>query len=77
MIKGPSDQEEYKEYFETDQQLTAKPLAQEFGIEYMQCDTQRKLVNTVKAFFEIENQAAILEIFTDSEVNKEALKQFK
>ena len=77
MIKGPSDQQEYKEYFETDQQLTAKSLATEFGFEYMQCDTQRKLSNTIKAFFEISKQPAILEVFTDSEMNKSVLSQFK
>ena len=77
MIKGPSDQQEYKEYFETDQQLTAKSLATEFGFEYMQCDTQRKLSNTIKAFFEINKQPAILEVFTESEINKEVLSQFK
>lgn len=76
-INGPSAQEEYKEYFETDQPLTAKYLAQEFGLEYMLCDTERKLTNTIKAFFEIEKQSAILEIFTNSEVNKETLIQFK
>jgi 2-succinyl-5-enolpyruvyl-6-hydroxy-3-cyclohexene-1-carboxylate synthase len=77
MIKGPSDQQEYKEYFETDQRLTAKNLATEYGFEYMQCDTQRKLSNTIKAFFEINKQPAILEIFTDNQSNKEALTEFK
>ncbi len=77
IIQGPSDLEEYKEYFETDQRLTAKSLAQEFGFEYMACDSQRKLKNTIKAFFEIEKQSAILEIFTDSKTNKEVLTKFK
>jgi 2-succinyl-5-enolpyruvyl-6-hydroxy-3-cyclohexene-1-carboxylate synthase len=77
MINGPSSQEEYKEYFETDQRLTAQSLAAEFGFEYMKCDTERKLKNTIQAFFEIEKQSAILEVFTDSNTNKEALSQFK
>ncbi len=77
MINGPSSQGEYKEYFETDQRLTAKSLADEFGFEYMVCDTQRKFQNTIKAFFEIDKKSAILEVFTDSNVNKEAVTQFK
>ncbi len=77
MIQGPSDLEEYKECFETDQRLTAKSLAQEFGFEYMVCNTQRKLKNTIKAFFEIRKQTAILEIFTDSDTNKKVLSKFK
>ena len=77
MINGPSEQEEYKEYFETVQPLNAKSVANEFGFEYFQCDTQRKLKNTIQAFIEVENQPAILEIFTDSETNKEALNSFK
>ena len=76
MIKGPADLEEYKEYFETDQRLTAKFVAQEFGFEYMQCNTQRKLSDAIKVFFEMDKQPAILEIFTDSETNKEVLNHF-
>lgn len=76
MIKGPSEQPEYKEYFETNQKLTAKFLAQEFGYEYIHCDRTRKLKNSIKALFECEG-TAILEIETDSEVNKEVLFQFK
>jgi 2-succinyl-5-enolpyruvyl-6-hydroxy-3-cyclohexene-1-carboxylate synthase len=77
MIKGPSDLNIYKEYFETDQRLTAKPLADEFGIEYLLCDSARKLDNAIKHFLEITDQPAILEIFTDSNTHKEALNQFK
>lgn len=77
MISGPSDLEEYKEYFETDQRLTAKPIADEFGMEYIICDTPRKLANSIAHFFEITDKPAILEIKTDSITNKEVLNEFK
>lgn len=76
MIKGPSDQAEYKEYFETDQKLSAKSLAEEYGFEYISCNAAKKLKNAVKDLFESEG-TAVLEIETNSEINKKVLQMFK
>ena len=76
MIKGPSEQPEYKTYFETNQKLSAKSVAQEHGFEYISCNTTRKLKNSVNALFE-SKVATILEIETTSEINKKVLQLFK
>lgn len=76
MIKGPSDQPEYKEFFETNQILTAKHLTDEYGFEYIHCNRTRKLKNSIKALFDSKT-TAILEIETDSDTNKDILNSFK
>ncbi|MDH5367754.1 MAG: 2-succinyl-5-enolpyruvyl-6-hydroxy-3-cyclohexene-1-carboxylic-acid synthase [Cyclobacteriaceae bacterium] len=76
MIKGPSDQSEYKEYFETDQKLSAKSVAQEHGFEYISCNSTKKLNIALKDLFE-SKITTILEIETTSEINKKVLQMFK
>ena len=41
VIDGPSDLPELEEYFETNQKLTAKNTARDFGFEYVQCSNGR------------------------------------
>ncbi|UII23929.1 2-succinyl-5-enolpyruvyl-6-hydroxy-3-cyclohexene-1-carboxylic-acid synthase [Fulvivirga ligni] len=77
IINGPSRLPELEEYFETKQPLTAKLLCQEFGFEYLHCDKKTKFNNYLKAFFEDDGLAKILEIESDSATNTEILKQFK
>lgn len=77
IIKGPSATQELEEYFETNQRLTAKYIAKEFGFEYLLCDKRSKLSNYVKQFLAEDNDPKILEIETSSQNNKEILEQFK
>jgi len=76
IINGPSDQPELEEYFETEQTLNAKHLAEEHNIYYLNCDKKSKLKNYVIDFLGHEG-AAILEVETDSKLNNEILKSFK
>jgi 2-succinyl-5-enolpyruvyl-6-hydroxy-3-cyclohexene-1-carboxylate synthase len=62
MIDGPSGRHEAGEYFMTQQNLTAKPLANEFGIGYELLDSARKWKNSFKHFFEFDGKPKILEL---------------
>ncbi|MEL7003160.1 MAG: 2-succinyl-5-enolpyruvyl-6-hydroxy-3-cyclohexene-1-carboxylic-acid synthase [Bacteroidota bacterium] len=77
MIKGPSDLPELKEYFETHQSLNAKSIADEFGFEYMNCDSRSKLNNYISYFFQKSDTPKILELESRSEDNKTILTDFK
>ncbi|MTI22790.1 2-succinyl-5-enolpyruvyl-6-hydroxy-3-cyclohexene-1-carboxylic-acid synthase [Fulvivirga sp. RKSG066] len=76
MIQGPADQPELEEFFETRQTLSAKHLAEEFKVHYINCDKRSKLKNQIKEFFE-SSGPVILEIESDSQQNKEILASFK
>jgi len=76
IINGPSDQPELEEYFETQQQLNGKKLAEEHNIYYLNCDKRSKLKNYIQEFLNHEG-AAILEVESSSELNNKILKSFK
>ncbi len=77
MIDGPASLEQSAEYFVTHQKLTAKNLAQEFGHEYIQLDSEKKLKNSLKDFFEFDGKTKILEIESNQQIAKEAFTNFK
>ncbi len=77
MIKGPDTQPELETYFETEQKLTAKHLANEFGIDYLKIDKRSKLKNYINSFFEDDGKAKILEIESLGADNKKLLGEFK
>ncbi|WP_333818833.1 2-succinyl-5-enolpyruvyl-6-hydroxy-3-cyclohexene-1-carboxylic-acid synthase [Ohtaekwangia sp.] len=70
MIDGPGSLPESDEYFVTRQKLTAKKLCEEFGIEHLQLDNKRKLKNLLKDFFEFDGKPKILELESDTLINK-------
>jgi 2-succinyl-5-enolpyruvyl-6-hydroxy-3-cyclohexene-1-carboxylate synthase len=76
MIDGPSGLPESQEYFVTQQKLTAKNLADEFAIEYTLLDTQKKIKNSLKDFFELADKTKILEIKSDQKIAKQAFDTF-
>ncbi|MFN7330087.1 MAG: hypothetical protein ACK5UP_11330, partial [Bacteroidota bacterium] len=69
--------EQSAEYFVTKQQLTAKHLAQEVGIEYIELDTAKKTKNSLKNFFEFDGKTKILEITSDQTIAREAFNLYK
>jgi 2-succinyl-5-enolpyruvyl-6-hydroxy-3-cyclohexene-1-carboxylate synthase len=77
MIDGPASLEQSAEYFVTHQKLTAKNLAQEFGHEYILLDSEKKLKNSLKDFFEFDGKTKILEIDSSQQIAKEAFTNFK
>ncbi|MTI33210.1 2-succinyl-5-enolpyruvyl-6-hydroxy-3-cyclohexene-1-carboxylic-acid synthase [Xanthovirga aplysinae] len=77
IIKGPSDQPELEEYFETRQQSNAQHIAKEFQFDYFYCNGLDQLDDLLNQFYSREGNAKILEIETDSKVNKEIFLKFK
>jgi 2-succinyl-5-enolpyruvyl-6-hydroxy-3-cyclohexene-1-carboxylate synthase len=76
MIDGPSELPESGEYFVTQQKLSAKNLAEEFGVDYILLDALKKIKNSLKDFFNFEGTAKILEIKSDQKTAKEAFNTF-
>lgn len=77
MIDGPSQLPELEEYFETRQPLTAGNTARDLGVDYIKCKSAGQLEDSLKTFFQKNPTAKILEIETDSAVNKIIFDKFK
>jgi len=77
LIDGPGNLPEQKEYFVTEQKLTAKHLCEEFGFDYLKLDSPKKLKNVFKDFFDFDGRTKILEIESDQQLNIEEFSKFK
>jgi 2-succinyl-5-enolpyruvyl-6-hydroxy-3-cyclohexene-1-carboxylate synthase len=77
LLDGPSALPEFKEFFETNQKLTAKALCAEFGMDYLKLDNKRKVKNLLKDFFDPEGPSKILEIESESALNKRIFESLK
>jgi len=76
MIKGPSDSPAFDEHFFTGNNHKAEVLAKAFGLDYFKAENETELVQTLDEFYSPEQQqAALLEIFTDSEVNTRLFRE--
>ncbi len=71
MIDGPENLKELKNYFETDQLLTAENTARDFGMEYFISSDLAKLPDLLKEFFRPSERVRLLEIETESETNRQ------
>jgi 2-succinyl-5-enolpyruvyl-6-hydroxy-3-cyclohexene-1-carboxylate synthase len=76
MIKGPNQQAELDEFFETEQRLDAKSLCSEFGIAHFSAFDAESF-ETIKDRFMKYPQSAILEIKTDAKINQKIFEDFK
>ena len=77
MIKGPSDQPELAEYFETEQSLSAENTARDFGMIYQKANDRLSLKKALAGFFAPSSSAKILEIESDSAQNTAIFKAYK
>ena len=77
LIKGPADQEELEEYFETRQALNAANTSLDFQMAYHKATNEQELALCLEDFFEESSQAKILEIETDSTKNALQFKEYK
>lgn len=77
LIDGPADLPEADDYFVAKQNLTAKNLCTEFGIEHLVLDSKKKVKNHLKSFFERDGVPKILEIESDTNMNKVIFETFK
>ncbi len=83
IIKGPSQQPELEEFFETTQSLNAANLAKDFDFDYTSVKTEKELMNGLTNFYHPSIRPKIIEVFSDSAKNtailsrvKSALKEF-
>jgi 2-succinyl-5-enolpyruvyl-6-hydroxy-3-cyclohexene-1-carboxylate synthase len=77
VIEGPSEQPELKEFFETEQKLTAGYAAAEFQMDYFCADSYESLDKAINKFFEQTGRTKILEIETDLSLTKKVFQDLK
>lgn len=76
MIKGPGDSPAFKEYFFTENKFSAKGMAQTFGLDYLKAKNEKELEIALQKFYApTQKKAAILEIFTDAELNTKFFRE--
>lgn len=77
MIKGPKSQDSYEKLFQTDQPLTAKLTAKEYGFEYVTAKNEEQLEDELKQFFKPSSSAKVLEVFSNPRKNEEIFAAYK
>jgi 2-succinyl-5-enolpyruvyl-6-hydroxy-3-cyclohexene-1-carboxylate synthase len=76
MIKGPSDSPAFEEHFFTGNTHKAEVLAKAFGLDYFKAENESDLTQALDEFYSQEQQqAALLEVFTDAEVNTRVFRE--
>jgi 2-succinyl-5-enolpyruvyl-6-hydroxy-3-cyclohexene-1-carboxylate synthase len=76
MIKGPGESPAFYEHFFTENKFSAKGIAQTFELDYFSAGNEIELENKLQHFYSSSQQkAAVLEIFTDAEVNSKAFRE--
>ena len=76
LIKGPSDSPAYAEHFFTGNTHKAEVLAKAFRIDYFKAENEVELVEALAKFYSPkQQQVALLEVFTDSEVNVKVFRE--
>ncbi len=75
MIKGPSESPAFQEHFFTENKFKAEGIARTFELDYFKAENEDELNSALNDLFSPnQNKAALLEIFTDAEINT---KQFR
>ena len=77
IIDGPSQQPELETYFETAQPLTARLTTEEFGLDYVVCNSLAAVGNALVSFYAPAERPKLLEISTDKYLNKERFRAYK
>jgi 2-succinyl-5-enolpyruvyl-6-hydroxy-3-cyclohexene-1-carboxylate synthase len=76
MIKGPGESPAFNEFFFTENKTSAKGIAQTFGLDYFRAENEADLEQQLKKFWSpAQSKAAVLEIFTDAEMNTKVFRQ--
>lgn len=77
IINGPSEIDELESYFESKHELNAKNIAKTFNVGYYGCHSKEELnFNLEKVYSKENNQIALIEVFTDNELNPSVLKRY-
>jgi 2-succinyl-5-enolpyruvyl-6-hydroxy-3-cyclohexene-1-carboxylate synthase len=77
IIDGPGSLPEVDEYFVTQQKLTARHLAGEFGLSYRHVSDNDDIAGVLDEFFKPGDRAKILEFESGSKEAKELFLRFK
>jgi 2-succinyl-5-enolpyruvyl-6-hydroxy-3-cyclohexene-1-carboxylate synthase len=77
LIDGPNTQPELEEFFLTKHHLTAKNLADENGLSYAICKNNNEFTNALATFYDVSEQAKIIELSFDMEKSAAIFKAFK
>jgi 2-succinyl-5-enolpyruvyl-6-hydroxy-3-cyclohexene-1-carboxylate synthase len=77
LIKGPGDQPELEEYFETRQPLKAEATAREFGLTYFHCQTETEFKEALSEFLNPDGGPKLLELESSSKTNAALLSRYK
>jgi 2-succinyl-5-enolpyruvyl-6-hydroxy-3-cyclohexene-1-carboxylate synthase len=76
MIKGPGESPAFNKFFFTENKTSAKGIAQTYELDYFQADDESELEKQLHYFYsEKQQKAAILEIFTDAELNAKVFRE--
>jgi 2-succinyl-5-enolpyruvyl-6-hydroxy-3-cyclohexene-1-carboxylate synthase len=63
------------DFFTTPHKVNIKSLVEAYGLNYLACDKDEKLVESIESLFKA-NKATVLEVFTDSDLNTENYKGY-
>ncbi len=77
LIDGPSLLPECNEFLITKQELTAKNTAKDFNLDYILIKDESDLMERIEPFFSRKGPSKIMEVFTDTNKNLEALHRIK
>ena len=75
MIKGPGETPAFQEHFFTQNTHKAEGLARAFGLEYFVTINESELQQALTEFYSPDQNAAVLEIFTDADVNVKVFRE--
>lgn len=76
MIKGPAGSPAFEEHFFAGNPHKAEVLAKAFGLDYFKAENVKELEDALDEFYSPEQQrAALLEVFTDAEVNAKTFRE--
>ncbi|HDR51422.1 MAG TPA: 2-succinyl-5-enolpyruvyl-6-hydroxy-3-cyclohexene-1-carboxylic-acid synthase [Mariniphaga anaerophila] len=76
IIKGPGESPAFKEFFFTENRTSAKGITKTFSLNYLKAENESELEAALRKFYAPNREkAAILEIFTDAEVNTKVFRE--
>lgn len=76
IIPGPDTTDNLENYFETQQEVNTRGLAETHGLHYYFCDEKNNLKEILKNFYQPHDRAVVLEIKTPGTVNDKVLKNY-
>ncbi|MBV7439949.1 2-succinyl-5-enolpyruvyl-6-hydroxy-3-cyclohexene-1-carboxylic-acid synthase, partial [Weeksellaceae bacterium TAE3-ERU29] len=76
IIPGPDNSGVKEEYFNTKHQLSAKPLAELFGLEYTLANDKNSFKYALNNFYDESSRAKILEVNTQNSPNAKIMRNY-